>query len=337
MVVSSIALRQPHALYYSTYYSGRTEKLHIRWMLATRVTVEGRRGHGGALVHSIYFSVQSILSWKISTSESAPWKKYLDAACDAVLANRGKESTCKLMVDPSPVKSGNDAQNPTKLAIGTGSLQVAAFYGDELLVEILLTNGAGPNATDDFFGNALYAAACRCHMDIVRFLTEFGAGLDGAGYWGFPAEAAAFNGHIDVMQLLLSKERDDRIRMEKAAHCLLHVVAQGHERAFEPLIGENGIDVNITDTAGRTPFVLAATNGNYGAAKLLLEHADFQPQPSRKETALWWACHRGWIDLSAAASCTTGDGPECGEKRLCTTANTCGPVGQRRDGATLFE
>lgn len=59
----------------------------FQWLLATQVYIE--RGACGGLIGMIHDSVSAIVSWKSFNSDDAYHHGYLNAACGAVLANRG--------------------------------------------------------------------------------------------------------------------------------------------------------------------------------------------------------------------------------------------------------
>jgi ankyrin repeat protein len=51
----------------------------------------------------------------------------------------------------------------------------ATRYGDLIKVRIALENGANPNAEDKYGWTPLHIAAFNGHVDVVRVLLEYGA------------------------------------------------------------------------------------------------------------------------------------------------------------------
>lgn len=67
----------------------------------------------------------------------------------------------------------------------------------------MLEKGAEINAQGGEYGNALYAASSRGHIEIVQRLLEKGAEVNAQGrYYGNALQAASSKGHVDVVQVL---------------------------------------------------------------------------------------------------------------------------------------
>jgi ankyrin repeat protein len=100
---------------------------------------------------------------------------------------------------------------------GTGrtALQIAATYGQEELVQFLLTNGADPSKRS-FRGTStalMYASLCG-HAGVVRLLLRSvgGRGLDVRSDDGCTAVwRACCRGHVDILRALLSAGADHTI------------------------------------------------------------------------------------------------------------------------------
>lgn len=102
--------------------------------------------------------------------------------------------------------------NPNALGAQLGSaLRIAAFYGKETVVELLLEKGADVNLAIPKYGCALRAATLlrREHGGIVKRLLDRGADIDRAvDGCGTALEAAAETGQTDLVNLLLKRGAD---------------------------------------------------------------------------------------------------------------------------------
>lgn len=124
---------------------------------------------------------------------------------------------------------------------GLTSLHMAAQEGHVEVVSFLLERGADFDALANNGCSALHLAANRGHLQVVEILIEWGSTLDsfqtetGEG----PVLSASKNGHLSVLDLLLSYE-------------------QGLEQ------------VNRVMTDGTTPLLAASLNGRHQVISLLL-------------------------------------------------------------------
>jgi ankyrin repeat protein len=152
-------------------------------------------------------------------------------------------------------------------------LQLAVSCGDVSSVELLLDAGISANSVDSEGVPILFRAIAAGYVDIVSLLLN-------AGY---------------------SVNR--RNRDSTAVHCC---VANGQDSCLLAVI-EAGANVNITDSGGNTPLILAAKNcrRSVTAMKYLIEAGcDLECRDSDQRTALHYASYRAFgveMLLSAGA------------------------------------
>uniref|UniRef100_A0A3B3H857 Uncharacterized protein n=1 Tax=Oryzias latipes TaxID=8090 RepID=A0A3B3H857_ORYLA len=88
--------------------------------------------------------------------------------------------------------SGQDDQTP---------LHISSRLGKQDIVQLLLTNGADPDATTNSGYTPLHLAAREGHKDIAAALLDQGANLSGIT----PLHLAAQEGSVDIVTLLLAR------------------------------------------------------------------------------------------------------------------------------------
>ena len=175
------------------------------------------------------------------------------------------------------------------------SLQEAAFVGDVILLQALISNDEDINGLDDSTGStALRRAVMAGHKDAVEFLISKGANINA----GTPIQNAVQNGHKGIVEMLIVKGAVIDVKNE-AGNTLLHLAAQeGHKDIAELLI-EKGIDINAKNNNGQTPAHLAVQNRQRDTVKLLLEKgADINAKDNNGNTLLILALQRGRWDIA---------------------------------------
>lgn len=88
-------------------------------------------------------------------------------------------------------------------------LQVAATYGHENVVRLLINAGANVNAQGGYYGNALHAATFQNHGTLVRILLDAGADINAERRgFGTALQIAAIKGNKPMLQIFLDAEAD---------------------------------------------------------------------------------------------------------------------------------
>ena len=117
---------------------------------------------------------------------------------------------------------------------GFGPLGLASFFDHEHAVQLLLRHGA---RVDTASSNAmhvmpLHSAAAARSVPIARLLLDQAAPVNarqGRGECGFtPLMEAAFNGQVDMVDILLDHGADPRLCDEEGRTASDHARAQGH-------------------------------------------------------------------------------------------------------------
>ncbi|XWS16634.1 hypothetical protein CRYUN_Cryun34aG0107700 [Craigia yunnanensis] len=145
----------------------------------------------------------------------------------------------------------------------------AAYHGDLYQLKNLIRAGADPNKTDYDGRSPLHLAASKGHDDITSFLIQHEVDINLKDKFGnTPLLEAIKNGH-DHLAALLVKEGAS-LNIDDAGSFLCMAVAKG-DSDFLKRVLSNGIDPNSRDYDHRTPLHVAASEGLYLMAKLLVE------------------------------------------------------------------
>lgn len=124
---------------------------------------------------------------------------------------------------------------------GFGPLGLASFFGHERAVQFLLEHGARVDtaSSNGMHVMPLHSAAAARSVPIARLLLEHGAPVNarqGGGDSGFtPLMEAAFNGQVDMVEILVDHGADRHLRDEEGRTAADHARARGHDSLAERL------------------------------------------------------------------------------------------------------
>jgi ankyrin repeat protein len=241
------------------------------------------------------------LHWRVAVDDFAGARKLLKSGADAnALTERG--------ISPLSlaVANGNAAMVELLLKHGakagqsepTGEtlLMMAARAGEPAVVKLLLDRGAGVNARDPQFGQtALMFAARAGHAGIASMLIAHGAELNAATKigdppaWVKPNSQAGFGFGIGIIRGGTPADRGRRDAATGAMTAMHHAARQGHTDVLKVLL-QAGAVVNPREANDITPLLMAISNNNMAAAKLLLAHGgDVNAQDWYGRSPLWEA------------------------------------------------
>jgi ankyrin repeat protein len=182
----------------------------------------------------------------------------------------------------------------------TTALHFACRSGLKKIVEMLIARGADVNYHKDCSAESpLYCAADSNDFEIFQILIAHGANPH------FKSENRTLLFHSNdarITSFLIESGLDVNHRDNNQCTALLHRTQYKHPRdllnaAIVALV-ENGADVNVQDSMGRSPLFNVADECDGQTIELLLKHgADVNLQAKYSGGPLHWACRAGNLDV----------------------------------------
>ncbi|EOY25768.1 STELAR K+ outward rectifier isoform 2 [Theobroma cacao] len=177
----------------------------------------------------------------------------------------GKESNLRVKQLESDI-SFHIGKQEAELAL---RVNCAAYHGDLHQLKSLIRAGADPDKTDYDGRSPLHLAASKGHDDITKYLIQHGVDINLKDKFGnAPLLEAIKNGHDHVAAMLVREGA--YLNIDDAGSFLCAAVVKG-DSDFIKRVLSNGIDLNSRDYDHRTALHVAASEGLYLMAKLLIE------------------------------------------------------------------
>lgn len=197
--------------------------------------------------------------------------------------------------DVAICRDDNDPLRPG----GFSPLTIAAAQGHLNVVKVLLASGVDIESRDATDRTALYASVVNNRLSVVQFLCESKAKIniyrDYRNEKWTPLKAAAVNGHVESIKILLRCSKEIDLEMcDGTGQCtpLYHAVQANRPEVVEVLCKANA-KVNIY-CGYSTPLTKAAEEGYTEVVKALVKYGnkinlELQPPIRRPHTPLWYA------------------------------------------------
>jgi ankyrin repeat protein len=191
----------------------------------------------------------------------------------------------------------------------TSALSLAAAYGLESIVKLLLHHGADVNWFNDKFQTPLCFAAEKGHENIVRILIDQGAKLDRTlGDTRIPLCYASEARYESIVRLLIERRASPHTLDNRGRSPLSLASERGHYKLAELLIS-NGAKIESEDRSHKTPLAYAATELEFETIRVLLKHgADIEAVDG--ESAMSLALDETHPDIMRAFSNHSALGPK---------------------------
>lgn len=159
-------------------------------------------------------------------------------------------------------------------AVGRTPLSLAAEKGQLSLVRLLIEAGVGPDTRDNRHGlSALARAAFQGHQEVVKLLLQKGADAGDVDGGGTALSAAAARGHVEALEALLNWRADPNLPDKHYGWTPLHLSAGYGNEAMVLLLLSRGADPNVVNPfTKQTPLYYATAGGHQKVVRLLLDH-----------------------------------------------------------------
>ncbi|XP_065835495.1 putative ankyrin repeat protein RF_0381 [Oscarella lobularis] len=156
--------------------------------------------------------------------------------------------------------------------LGRGALALAVIARQFEMTKKLVEMGFDVNKACDKAGcTSLHWAAAKGSAQIVTFLIDNGANLEAKTKLGSTPIMIAVCCHddIDFLRLLISKGCDV-LTKDGSGRGLLHCAAAKNRLKVAEHLIDNGINIELQNNWGETPFLLACANGSAALVDLLI-------------------------------------------------------------------
>lgn len=154
---------------------------------------------------------------------------------------------------------------------GATALHLAAAFGHNECVKLLLDKGADIKSRDNYGRTPLHTSASRGHVSIVKTLIDTGAKKEAKDNdEARPLHLAADKGYLDVVEALLFRQAKVNAEDEDGSTAL-HIASEKGNSALVSLLLKNGADVAALAVLDLTALHFAAEKGHLEVVNQLLE------------------------------------------------------------------
>ncbi|KAL8793017.1 MAG: hypothetical protein Q9195_004421 [Heterodermia aff. obscurata] len=205
---------------------------------------------------------------------------------------------------PDFLKSGTEPQEEIEERIARQSRNLlfwAVEKNDINEIEHLIDEGVSVESKDHIGWSPLIRAADYGQLASAKLLLRRGADpLHGTIGHRIPLHFAAENGYLDIVKVLLEKDKSQLNSLDHVQQTPLHkAVREKRNQVVEFLVSQNGIEVDSSDHNGFSPLINAIFNNDSKVVRMLLSFPNIRINHKTEEfeqTPLWMS--------------VTGD-PEC--------------------------
>ncbi|XP_046326546.2 ankyrin repeat domain-containing protein 50-like [Haliotis rufescens] len=186
---------------------------------------------------------------------------------------------------------GCDGRTPVMQAVCKGQLE---------MVKLLVSKGADMTLVDNFGDNILNLACDEGHTEILQYvLSQDMQAINNRGRYGrTPVVWAAFEGHRDILELLVKKGVDLSLVSEHRNNILHLACCGGHVDIVKYVLSQNVVDANSRGHGGMTPAMFTAEEGHKEIYMVLVKKGvDLSSISDEGNTILHAACLGGNVEI----------------------------------------
>uniref|UniRef100_A0A8C4RMA3 NAD(+) ADP-ribosyltransferase n=1 Tax=Erpetoichthys calabaricus TaxID=27687 RepID=A0A8C4RMA3_ERPCA len=281
----------------------------VRFLLRKGASVDSRNHYGWSpLMQAARFGHLNVAHILLDNGAEINAKNRLGASVLTVAARGGHVSIVKLLLESGAFVDDYDHLNVKMDTSGkkknteefpdiTG-LMTSVQHGHETVVRVLLEWDADVNYGMKTTGwTSLMLAALTAKLNILQQLVEHGADTDHMNILSQTAfEIAMKFNHKETRNYLDAITTNRPLSdAEKKQPDAFHALKIGNLQLLREILDEDLNQVNIANSEGASPLMIAAVNGQLDAVLLLVErHADINQQDSvHGWTALMQATYHG--------------------------------------------
>ncbi|XP_067650360.1 ankyrin repeat domain-containing protein 50-like [Haliotis asinina] len=155
---------------------------------------------------------------------------------------------------------------------GMTPLMRVAYYGHKKVFYLFMREGGETKLVDDRGYNILHLAALSGQVEMVKIILSLTTvDINSRTHTGqTPLMTAAYEGHKDVFEFLLSKGANVSYVDDKGDNILHHASYGGHTEMVQYILSQDLVNINIRGKYGATPLMKAVLRGHINVFKYLM-------------------------------------------------------------------
>jgi ankyrin repeat protein len=238
-------------------------------------------GYNVNSVKTKYYHGQTPLMWACFCGKLDAVKVLLEAGADVNQKEKNGETAIISAMQSGPKDHpeiveyllDHGAAPDSSSQFGHTVFLYAVENGYLSIIKKLIAKGIDIEQADKYSGQTpLISAAYKEKTDVVKLLLENEANIHAVDSRGNTAFLhAAWKGNVDLMKLLLEKGADPEHRNLLNWNALMQSIVEGHENAFDFLLGIGSAFEYHEKEKGAMPLMIAAWKGSLPIVKKLLE------------------------------------------------------------------
>ena len=187
--------------------------------------------------------------------------------------------------------------------VGSTPLHIAAMYNSSKAAQVLLELGVPKDAIDNDQRSALYLAALKGHLDVVKVLIAAGCDASLGANGKTAVHAAATSGKLPVLRCIMKGQTLEnwQVLLNKVGvegQSTLHCACEGGSKDIVKFLLRAGANGTVKGRYGLSPLHLTVKEGQKEIARLLLQYTkEPSPRDDNGDTPIHLAARRHMSDF----------------------------------------